>query len=54
MQLVRRNDIALTEAEAAELFASIEGKPGCLSDDELDAVAGGIEKRPCPVCKHLF
>ena len=31
----------LNKDSAAELFASMQIKPGKLSDDELDSVAGG-------------
>ena len=39
--LAKENNVAINETEAAEIFASMQRKPGKLWDDELDAVAGG-------------
>ena len=37
-------NVEIDESDAAELFASMQAKPRKLSDDELDAVAGGGPK----------
>lgn len=37
----KENGIELTEAEAANLFAQLNSKNASLSDDKLEAVAGG-------------
>jgi len=52
--LANEHGVALDEESAAEIFASMQLKPGKLSDDELDTVAGGSgSEKPsylCPSC----
>lgn len=58
LSLVKENDVVLDETGAEELFAAIQLKGGKLSDDELDAVAGGAQDKPnnyrCRECGHQF
>ena len=43
LALAKEYGVALDKDSAAELFASMQIKPGKLSDDELDSVAGGCQ-----------
>ena len=53
--LAKENGIELTEENAKMYFEQFNAKKGELSDDELDAVAGGgcfgEEERYCPNCQ---
>ena len=53
LALAKEYEVALDKDSVAELFASMQIKPGKLSDDELDSVAGG-NARKCThgVCSH--
>ena len=55
LALAKENGIDLTEEEANTYFAQLNPQSGELSDDELDAVAGGgcgpEEERYCPHCQ---
>lgn len=44
LTLAQENGLALDETGAAELFATMSLHSDHLSDDELDAVAGGADK----------
>jgi hypothetical protein len=50
LTLARENGVALDEKGAAELFTSMGASSGSLSDDELDAVAGGADKANNVMC----
>ena len=58
LELAKENGIDIDETEAAEIIASMEIKPGKLSDDELDAVAGGFgdknDPKPAPPIAPLY
>ena len=41
LALAKKENVALTEEQAKEYFAKLQPPMGELSDDELDAVAGG-------------
>ena len=45
LALAKEYGVALDKDSAAELFASMQIKPGKLSDDELDSVAGGGRRK---------
>ena len=51
LELAKANNVELTADEAATYFAQLGSKSGELSDDDLDAVAGGggcLEYEPDP------
>lgn len=50
LTLARENGVALDEKGAAELLAAIILRSGSLSDEELDAVAGGADKANNVMC----
>lgn len=56
--IAQENDVVLDETGAEELFAATQLRGGKLSDDELDAVAGGAQDKPnnfkCYDCGHQF
>ena len=41
LELAKANNVEMTAEEAKEIFAQLNAK-GSVSDDELDAVAGGL------------
>ena len=53
--LAKENNVELNEEDAKMYFEQLNAKKGELSDDELDAVAGGgclgEEERYCPNCQ---
>ena len=53
--LAKENGVELNEDDAKMYFEQLNAKKGELSDDELDAVAGGgclgEEERYCPNCQ---
>ena len=53
--LAKETGIELNEEDAKKYFEQLNAKKGELSDDELDAVAGGgclgEEERYCPNCQ---
>ena len=55
MALAKENGVELNEEDAKMYFEQFNAKKGELSDDELDAVAGGgcfgEEERYCPKCQ---
>ena len=55
MALAKENGVELNEDDAKMYFEQLNAKKGELSDDELDAVAGGgclgEEERYCPNCQ---
>ena len=55
MALAKENGVELNEEDAKMYFEQFNAKKGELSDDELDAVAGGgcfgEEERYCPNCQ---
>ena len=64
LELAKANGVEMTEDEAATYFAQLNPTSGELSDDDLDAVAGGacarteqannaqdaVSNMPCPRC----
>jgi hypothetical protein len=57
LALAKEYGLDLDQAGAEEIMASIQKKPGELSGDELDAVAGakpGFGQVRCPVCGTVY